>query len=72
VGLSAGVSKKKLLSLLVCEDSTSALSDNLYLLLKRDKSARPLLAPIATASPDVDPDAGADIQPDRVGKRDQV
>ena len=53
-------------------DSTSALSDNLYLLLKRDNSARPLLAPTVTASPDVDPYPEADIQPDRVSKRDQA
>lgn len=72
MGLCGGVSKKKLSSLLGCEDSPSALSDNLYLLLKRDKSARPLLAPTVTASPDVDPHAEADIQPDRVSKRDQV
>jgi hypothetical protein len=72
VGLYGGVNKKKLSSFLGCEDSTSALSDNLYLLLKRDKSAGPLLAPIVTTSPDVDTHAGADIQPDRVSKRDQL
>ena len=58
-----GVRKKKLSTLLGCEDSAFALSDNLYLLLKRDKSARYSLAPIVSGSPDVDPHAEANIPP---------
>jgi hypothetical protein len=35
--LLGGAGKKKFSSLLDCEDSAFALSDNLYLLLKKDK-----------------------------------
>ena len=55
VGLLGGVRKKKLLSFLRREDAAFIVSDNLYLLLKRDKIARLLLASTVAASPDVKP-----------------
>ena len=54
--------RKKSLSLLIREGSTSALSDHLYLLLNRDKIARLSSAQVVTPSPDVKPHTGAEVK----------
>ena len=61
--LGCGIRKKKLSSLVGREDSAFILSDNLYLLLKKDKVARFLRASTVATFPDVKPHAEANLHP---------
>jgi len=72
VRLFSGVRTKKFSSILGCEDSAFALSDNLYLLLKRATRARPMPASTVTTSPGLKPHVEADTSREHVGKSDQV
>jgi len=72
VRLFSGVRTKKFSSILGCEDSAFALSDNLYLLLKRATRARLMPTSTATAAPGLEPHDEADTRQEQMRKSDRV
>lgn len=70
--LFSGVRTKKFSSVLGCEDSAFALSDNLYLLLKRATRAGLMPVSTVTASPGLEPHVEADASREHVRESDRV